>query len=146
MTMQTSEHDPTDVQACAWRAALHALISARLAEPFAWGRNDCCLWAADAVLATTGIDHAAGLRGTYSTAAGAVGVLADLGGLEAVGAQAGAQIAPLMAAEGDIGLLQMDDREMLAVCCGPGWLAPTAAGLALCQLEDARMAWRVEHA
>lgn len=141
------EHDPTDVQRCAWRERLHALISTRLAVPFAWGSNDCCLWAADAVLASTGTDHAAGLRGTYGTAAEASRVLNELGGIEAVGARAGAPIAPLLAAEGDIGLLPMDGRRsMLAVCCGPGWLAPTAAGLALCQLDAARMAWRVAHA
>ena len=140
------EHDPTQVQACEWREALRALVSARLAEPFAWGRNDCCLWAADAVLATTGTDHAAGLRGTYSTAAEAVRVVAELGGMEAIGARAGEAIPPMMAAEGDVGLLTIDGRDMLAVCCGPGWLAPSALGLALHQLDMARAAWRVAHA
>ena len=140
------EHDPTAVQACEWRDSLRALISARLAVPFAWGRHDCCLWAADAVLATTGIDHAADVRGTYATAAEAVRVLAELGGIEAVGARAGAPIVPLLAAEGDIGLISVDGRDMLAVCCGPGWLAPSALGLALHQLDDARLAWRVAHA
>lgn len=140
------EHDPTQVQACTWRKSLRALVSARLAEPFAWGRHDCCTWAADAVLATTGVDHAADLRGTYSTAAEAVRVLDGLGGIEAVGARAGEPIAPLLAAEGDIGLIGVDGRDMLAVCCGPGWLAPGALGMALHQLDAARLAWRVAHA
>lgn len=140
------EHDPTAVQACPWRDSLRALVSARLAVPFAWGRNDCCLWAADAVLATTGTDHAAGIRGTYSTAAEAVRVVAELGGMEAIGARAGAAIPPLMAAEGDIGLIDADGRGMLAVCAGQGWLAPAALGLALYPLDAARMAWRVAHA
>lgn len=139
------DHDPTQVQACEWREALRALIAARMAEPFAWGRHDCCLWAADAVLATTGRDPADDVRGTYSTAQDALRLLASLGGLEAVGARAGAPIAPLLAAEGDIGLLEVDGRQGLGVCIGPGWVAPAAHGLVLHQLDQASMAWRVSH-
>lgn len=35
---------------------------ARRSVPFAWGSNDCRLFAADAVQAMTGVDHAAELR------------------------------------------------------------------------------------
>jgi len=141
-----TEHDPTQVQTTAWRVSLHALIAQRLRAPFAWGSQDCCLWAADAVLATTGTDHAADCRGAYSTATEALRLLVGLGGLPAVGARAGDAIQPLMAAEGDIGLLVVDGRESLAVCMGPGWLAPTANGLALLPLDAAHLAWRVAHA
>ncbi len=40
-------------------------------HPFQWGTNDCVLFAAEWVRLCTGIDHAAGVRGKYSTAKGA---------------------------------------------------------------------------
>lgn len=46
-----------------WRARLAALVEQRRAAPFVWGAHDCCLWASDAVLAMTGLDVAAPLRG-----------------------------------------------------------------------------------
>ena len=66
-------HDAiADLQPCAWRQQLDALIASRMAAPFAWGAHDCCLFAADAVLAQTGEDPAAEFRGTYASAAEAL--------------------------------------------------------------------------
>lgn len=62
-----------------WRPRLHALLEARRALGFSWedGR-DCCLWAADAILAMTGKDVAAELRG-YRSRFGATRRLVELG-------------------------------------------------------------------
>jgi len=46
--------------------ALHEFLLARAAMPFAWGSNDCALFAADGILAMTGVDIAADFRGKYS--------------------------------------------------------------------------------
>jgi len=54
-----------------WRARLAAFIEARRATPFVWGAHDCCLFAADAVLAMGGPDVAAPLRG-YASRFGAL--------------------------------------------------------------------------
>jgi hypothetical protein len=139
-------HDASLTTPSAWRTALDALVAARMTQPFEWGRQDCCLWAADCVQATTGIDHAADVRGSYSSAAGALRVLAELGGIEAVAARAGEPIPPLAAGVGDIGLIVLDDRALLAVCLGAVWLAPTARGLAAHALPEATQAWRVARA
>ena len=139
-------HDASLTTPCAWRAALDALVAECMRKPFEWGVHDCCMWAADCVLATSGIDHAADVRGTYSDAAGALRVLAQLGGIEAVGARAGAEIPPLAAAVGDVGLIESAGRQLLAVCVGQVWLAPAAAGLGAHPLPEARKAWRVAHA
>ena len=72
-----------------WRERLHALVLERRRMPFAWGENDCCLWAADAVLIQTGQDPAATWRGTYATEAEAVALLASLGGVRALAATVG---------------------------------------------------------
>ena len=138
-------HDPAAAQPLAWRQRFDALVAQRSRTPFAWGSHDCCLWAADAVLAITGVDLAAAYRGTYACAAGAARLLQRLGGLAALGQQVGPAIAPLQATVGDVGLVQRSDRQMLAVCCGAGWLVPGTAGLVLLQLDEALQAWRISH-
>lgn len=124
---------------------LQRLLEQRSAEPFEWGRHDCCLFAADAVQAQLGIDPAEGLRGRYGTALQAVRALRELGGLEALARQAlGAPLrAPLLACSGDVGLVEDEGGDLLAVCIGEWWTAPTSRGLGLIALNRARISWRV---
>ena len=56
----------------AWPEHLIAFLSERRGRPFAWGSNDCCLFAADWIRTATGYDPAAKVRGTYSTFLGAL--------------------------------------------------------------------------
>lgn len=125
---------------------LDQLIAASLRRPFAWGQMDCCLWAADAVLAATGRDLAAGLRGTYASEDEAAAVLERLGGLAAVGALAGPAVPPLAAARGDVGLVEFGGRLSLAVCDGPHWLVAGRRGVVPVPFDAATAAWRVAHA
>ena len=136
-------HDPTNITPSAWRARFDAHIAARMGQPFAWGVQDCCLFAADCAVIKSGADPASDLRRTYSDAAGALRALAAVGGIESAGARFGAPILPLMAIVGDVGLVPCGERESLAVCAGDVWLAPAATGLAALPLDHARMAWRV---
>jgi len=131
-----------------WPSRLAAVVAVAQTAPFEWGAHDCCLWAADAVLACTGQDLAAAWRGTYSTAAGAAALLHDLGGLQAVAAMAGPAIEPALAGAGDVGLLPAPDdaaRQCLAVHSGTGWLVVGSAGLLHCPPEAATSAWGVGH-
>jgi hypothetical protein len=48
-----------------WPEQLAAFIEARRDMPFDWAVNDCCVLAADAVLAMTGRDFLADYRGRY---------------------------------------------------------------------------------
>lgn len=136
-------HDASLVTLDAGRIAFDALVRARSATPLQWGVHDCCLFAADAVAAQTGVDHAKAWRGSYATAAQATTLLEALGGLEAVGAMAGPEIHPRLARAGDVGLIDGGDRELLGVCAGEVWLVPAATGLAAKPFEAARKAWRV---
>lgn len=140
-----THHDPTDIQPCGWRDRFDALVAERMSTPYAWGVHDCCLWTADCALATTGVDHAAAWRGTYSDAAGAMRLLAELGGLAALAGRAGYPIPPLTCATGDIGIVEHDGRQSLAVCAGPVWLVAASQGLAALPLEMASSGWRVAH-
>jgi hypothetical protein len=126
-------------------ARLWALVRERVATPFAWGQHDCCLWAADAVLAVTGHDHAAAHRGSYRTATSAARRLQALGGLCAVAAQVGPAVPPLATVDGDIGLVQRDDRQLLAVRVAGVWLAPGPTGLAAVSSSAVSQAWSVRH-
>lgn len=62
-----------------WERKLHEFIESRKTEPFAWGKNDCCLFAADAVLSMTGVDIAGDFRGKYTDEASCMKLLASLG-------------------------------------------------------------------
>lgn len=126
-----------------WQSRMQALVSARLCAPFAWGSNDCCLFACDAALAITGHDPAEVERG-YSSEREAARLLKRLGGVRGVGSSRfGAEISPLLAQVGDIGLVESGGRESLAVCGGATWMAPGQFGLASVPLESALVAWRV---
>lgn len=128
-----------------WEARLSALVTQAHARPFAWGVHDCCLWASDCVLAQTGMDPADGLRGTYATAAQALALVDELGGMPAIGDRTGAPIPALMALHGDIGLVRNGGREMLGLCNGTHWLIVGPAGLLVAPLSEAAQAWRVGH-
>lgn len=136
-------HDASSFALCAWRERLDAFVLARRFTPFAWGTNDCCLFAADAVLAMTGVDHAADVRGTYSDAREAVQVLAGLGGLAAVASRGGPECPPLCARVGDVGIVNDGERDALAVCLGEVWAVPVTGGLAVMLFESAQRAWRI---
>lgn len=64
-----------------WPLALAAFLKARELESFNYGTNDCLLFAADAIQAMTGTDVAADYRGTYSTEAEALALVAEHGDL-----------------------------------------------------------------
>jgi hypothetical protein len=127
-----------------WEAVLSSLVSQRLREPFCWGRHDCSLWAADAVLAITGRDFAEGLRGVYHDARSAQRILVAAGGLsQIVTAALGEPIPPLFARPGDIGLVEVKQTQVLAVCNGSHWLAVAPDGLGVVDINKAIQAWKV---
>lgn len=55
--------------------AYHNFLIERAKTPFAWGKNDCALFAADGIQAITGVDIAADFRGKYSDEAGALAAI-----------------------------------------------------------------------
>lgn len=111
--------------------------------PFAWGSNDCCLFAADAVLAMTGEDPAAALRG-YGSAMESARIVEEQGGLREIATHAlGPEVAPAMAAIGDVVLLANEGRGLLAVCNGGTALAPGEGGMVVLGMDAALAAWKV---
>lgn len=58
-----------------WPLRLAHSIEARRSRPFAWGTNDCAIFAADMIEAITGRDFAIAFRGRYKSKAGSVRML-----------------------------------------------------------------------
>lgn len=128
-----------------WMLRFEALVLDRQHTRFAFGTHDCSMWACDAVMAVTGRDPAADLRGSYSDEAGADVVIEQGGGLAAMAAaRFGPEIPPLMAATGDIGLVETTRGPALVVCNGAAWLAAAPFGLTVAPARDVLRAWRCE--
>lgn len=128
-----------------WRVALVDFIAARIAVPFSWGHQDCCLFAADAIQAITGTDPAATFRGTYHDAKTAARVMFSLGGLEAIADKyAGPRIGTEQVQMGDIGLVENGGRPCLAVFGGEYFHCPGEHGLTIVQHQNCITAWKPE--
>ena len=54
-----------------WSARLAGILEHAERTPFVWGKDDCCLFAADCVFAMTGRDPATFFRNTYTSPNGA---------------------------------------------------------------------------
>ncbi|WP_399696614.1 DUF6950 family protein [Xenophilus sp.] len=126
-----------------WEQRLAAFVAERRAMPFEWGRNDCCLFAADAVRAMTGDDHAIGLR-VHTSAQEAARLVLARGGLRQIATDAlGESVPPAMATVGDVVLLMNEGRELLAVCNGGTAIAPGERGMVALGMDAALAAWKV---
>ena len=137
----------------------HEFLLARAKMPFAWGSNDCALFAADAVLAITGTDIAGDFRGKYTDEAGAFALIASVTGkgtdpAAAVG-DAAAWCAEkaglvelkqvLMAQRGDLVVIPDAGRLIAGVVhlSGRHVVSVGEAGLKRLPIMDVVRAWRV---
>lgn len=128
-----------------WQEALSDLVLARLSLPFAWGTNDCAIFAADAVLAMRGDDPLADLRGQWNDTASAARVIAAQGGLAAaMDARGFVGVGAMFAQRGDIVLHKTQDgHHGLGVCVGDCIMAPAELGLVRKPVSEGIEAWRV---
>lgn len=141
-----------------WPELLLDTVEDRRSKPFAWGENDCALFAADCVLVMTGEDFAAPFRGRYSTAAGSIKALKKFGGgsLEATATAAlGEPILPRLAQRGDVVLFLSlpspaggggaggEGVPALAVCVGSHAAAAGPDGVTWVPMDLWLKAWRV---
>jgi hypothetical protein len=126
-----------------WQVRFEAFLKARRREPFAWGSNDCALFAADAVEAITGEHLCPQLRG-HRNVRQALRTLACEGGVRGIATQAlGEPIRPVFARVGDVVVVPAGKRESLAVCNGQTALLPGPDSMAAVSMRLALAAWRV---
>ena len=98
---------------------LHDFLESGATKPFQWGVHDCCLFAADAILAMTGADIADAFRGKYDDEASAFSLIKSVTGGSTV-ANAAEYCAvqheleeypyPLMARRGDLVVVEESGR------------------------------------
>lgn len=125
-----------------WQSRLAAFVASREGAAFAWGQHDCALFVCDAIKEFTGHDPAADVRG-YKSERGAARVVKSLGGMRAIGASRfGAEIHPMQAQVGDVGLIEMAGRESFVLCGGSVWVGAGATGLVRLGRGLGLMAWR----
>ena len=128
-----------------WPSLLHAFIDEKRKVPFEWSKNDCATFAADWVAILTGVDHAANLRGTYSSALGAARILDAAGGLEGIVARTGfKEVGPTYAQRGDLVVFDDENGPTLGVCIGKHSAFAHADGVAFRLTLECRRAWRTE--
>jgi uncharacterized membrane protein len=132
----------------------HLFLKARATMKFAWGTNDCALFAADGVQSFTGTDLAAEFRGKYSTEAGALATIKSVTGGATI-ADAAAWCAtkhglvelvhPLMAQRGDLVICTDAGRDIsgLVHLSGRHIVAVGADGLLRLPITNVVRAWRV---
>ena len=121
------------------------------AAPFAWGTRDCVTFVCDALLAFTGRDPGADLRGTYATWPEAAARLRQLGGLVALASERfGRRLEPAEPLQcGDVVLLERGACEgegaevgALGVVWRGGVLAQGDGGAVWLKGLPYRKAWR----
>jgi len=129
-----------------WPERLHAYIESRRHEPFAWGRNDCAMFAAGAVCAMTGARLGSLLPAVWGSKGDAAHLLADLGGIEAGAVRMlGEPLRGLparFAPRGSVVLVPIQQRLTLGLMMGRDvWCAPGEAGLVFRPAAEVRIAW-----
>lgn len=127
-----------------WATRLPEALRAAMSRPFSWGEHDCCLFAADCVIAVCGVDIAEKVRGRYKTKSGALRVLkTEFGNLEYGLSGFFVEITPDKASRGDIVMFDGDDGKTLGVLWGSKLWAVTENGAMPVNHKPIK-AWRVE--
>jgi len=145
-----------------WPTLLHEYLAERMNAPFVWGKNDCCLFACDAVFEMTGFDLAIDFRSKYDSALSAIRAMQEFVSdssvenshlVGAVAARIAAQheikeIPVLMAQRGDVALVLAARGESLGIVSlrGDSVLSPGEKGLVALPLKMALKAWRIPKA
>lgn len=127
-----------------WPELLAEYVEQRRKEPFAWGSNDCCIFAADWVQACTGTDYASAWRGRYTGELGAARFLKEAGGLEAlVDSLAFQRVARSLVGRGDVVAQEGGRGPTLGICLGASAVFVHDNGLIFGAIQNVQSAWRI---
>jgi hypothetical protein len=125
-----------------WPEALANYIESRRNEPFQYGVNDCCQFAAGAVTAITGENPA--IRWQYRNEVGAMRLIIEAGGIGALVTQAvGEAVHPSQAGRGDVVLAEFSEGPTLGVCIGRECVFVSSRGMLFMPRTVATAAWKI---
>lgn len=126
-----------------WAARLHEVIEAHQSREFAWGENDCCLFASRCVDAMQGNAITYLIRERYHDEATAVRFIAEYGGLaEAVSRYMG-DPTNQRATRGDVVLIDGGEGDALGICLGAKVVAMGPTGLRYVPRAEIKTVWKV---
>ena len=132
-----------DMRFDGWPEILHAEIEAAQDKPFAWGKCDCCLFAADVVKAMTGTDYASEFRGKYKTAKGAARALIKYGH-KTLSSTMNEKLPPVrFPKRGDVVMALVNGDEALGICIGSMCVFKSPDGVVQMPVSDIDAAWDV---
>lgn len=133
-----------------WSLRLAETFEKAEKQSFVYGTFDCALFAADCVLAVTGVDYAADLRG-YTSKIDAYRIVAGYGSLEAMITTLlnREPVHPAFAGRCDVVLgtprLREDETgECIGICTGVLIAYPKEVGLTMQPRSTALRTWRIE--
>lgn len=131
-----------------WPALLALFVEEKRATPFDWATNNCAFFACDWLAILIGVDPARPWRPEVDSALTAARVLASLGGLEAIAAQAFTahgwpEIPVALARRGDVVAMDAEGGPALGVCLGASCIFASPTGLDHRPTLTARRAWRI---
>jgi hypothetical protein len=131
-----------------WPARFVAFVDEHESKPFAWGENDCCLFAAADVHAITGVDLVPrDIERWNSSDAAAQLLRRERGLLGLVTSRLGAPLpTPKLAQRGDVLLVRAPlpnggHVRCLAVCDTDRWMGPHRTGLVRGPMNQVLKAW-----
>lgn len=127
-----------------WTIRLPETLQKAMHKPFLWGEHDCCLFAADCVIALCDFDPCEKVRGRYKTRAGAMRVLkTEFGDIESALSNHFLEVPVNHATRGDIVMFDGDDGKTLGVVWSGKVWAVTDSGAMPVNHQPVK-AWRVE--
>lgn len=126
-----------------WLERLAGVIADHTSRPFAWGRNDCCLFVARAVDAMTDTDLETRLSVRYSDERGALRMIADAGSLEAACSEFLGESCEDFASRGDAVLIDGGEGDAVGICIGMHVVAMGPQGLQKLARDVIRKVWHV---
>jgi hypothetical protein len=130
-----------------WPKILDALLLEYREKPFEWGSNDCCLFAANVVLAYTGIDMGVRWRGKYDSKDSLEELLQGMT-VEEIMEQVAEdynlpEIKPLQASRGDVVILESELGPALGIVTGAQSACTGHDGIAFRNNRHIKRAWKI---
>lgn len=126
-----------------WAQALSESISNWQNRQFNWATSDCCQFAAEVVLAISGIDYRDRFP-KYESRDEAEKILNELGGIEALASSVlGERKHPSAAKRGDVVACDFGDGLALGICLGVESCAPGIKGLVYRKTLKSVAAWSI---
>lgn len=135
-----------------WEKELAAFLRTASDQPFVWGENDCCLFAANAVILLHGIDYAESFRGQYDSEETAATALATIGSgsllqtmRDIMTANNIAEVETPYAQRGDLVYMAIDDQPALGIVdmSARFIIGMNQAGLVTLPIERASVIWGI---